>query len=390
MKQNYDEIHIWDFPLTEVSLNLEPKFRAMLFKDAVTKFKTSKKLASYLYEQGKKYEVIRIGLASRIRDWKNITKSIFIPAWIILETANTLKIQKDLVEKKVESYKTHHGSTNITNPKLPILVTPEFASLAIHLMCDGTDRRNLKTPLGSYTQHNPISRNRFYQKMLNIFGNLEPSTLSSDGKQIVLPSCLFLVLKNYYQIKRFGSFESRISPIMKNQSKEFKVAILSAFLVDEGTIYDCVSVRVKNRDLLNDLREIVLSLNYKCSEIERTEDKKSGGYVYKLTISTYSAKKLLNDIKNLAKLFPTCDLAHKQESLEHIVSLSRKSGSKRKMGKTKEMIVECLKEPKTVMEISRNVGIARRTVRQHLEDILKIDKVKCSGVKGRAKLWLLK
>jgi len=386
MEQKFDEIHIWEFTLSDISINLESKFRASLFKEATKKFKTSKELALFLCGQGKKYGVIRTGLASRIRYWKNNTKLFFIPAWIIFEVTNALEIPKEVVEDKIISYKTYHGSTNVVNPRLPILITPEFAALVANLMGDGTDKRSL-TPLGSYTQYNPISRGRFYKKILNVFGNLVPPTLSSDGKQVVLPSCLFLALKNYYKIKSFGSFESRIPQMLKNSPKEFRIAILSAFLVDEGSIYDNIILRVKNRELLSDLREIALSLGYNCSEIAYTKDKKFGGYVFKFSISTFSAKKLLDDIKKLTESFPTCDLAHKQENLEHLVSLSRISGSKRKMGKTKEIIFECLKEPKTVMEISKIVGIGRRTIRQHLGDMIKINKVMCCGTKGRAKLW---
>lgn len=235
-----------------------------------------------------------------------------------------------------------------------------------------------------------MPHSNFYNKLINTFGNIYPAdfTFGMTNIQLIVPRVIMLIIKNHYSIKSINKF--KLDPFLF-KPKEYKLSILCTFLVDEGCIYDMVNLRMKDRKLIKAMREITLSLGYKCSKVNKflNYDKK---YIFGFNISNFSLKKMEKDICELRKKYPTCYLAHKQEYFEILANQRRKSGNIRKCGETKKLIINNLKgNSRTIMELARLTGIGRRTARNHIEDLRNLNLVEVECIKGKgAKIWKIK
>jgi hypothetical protein len=270
---------------------------------------------------------------------------------------------------------------------LPLSVNPCFVAIVAHLMGDGSDRITADGA-ARYAQHNSMGLRRFEEKLESAFGTPDRNLFGSDGTTVFIPKSVLLILKRSFPGVKFGTYESFIPDAIKLGDEFCRLSFLSAFLVDEGALYESISTRMKNRRLVEDVSELAVSLGYSCSRLKFFKDH-TGTYVYGFDIKTRSAQKLLDDVRRLSRKFPACDLAQKQAQLEYLASLSHdfvKDGD----GESKEKIVCLLAEkPRTAMELARALRKCRRTIRNHLSDLEVKNIVFNDGIKGRAKAWAL-
>jgi hypothetical protein len=132
------EIHWWQFPLSKLSIRLDKKFKIEFFSEVYKQRSKSLELARYINKRSVVYGKALNFAKQRALLWEYKERMDFIPAWIIYELAGYLK--KDLleIEKNIVAYSSYYGRIKITSPNLPILVTPLFSSLLLHMICDGT------------------------------------------------------------------------------------------------------------------------------------------------------------------------------------------------------------------------------------------------------------
>ena len=174
---------------------------------------------------------------------------------------------------------------------------------------------------------------------------------------------------------------------VKKLGKEFLAAGLAAFIVDEGHIGDHVELYSSNRNLLDDIREIAQKLGYVTTNIQ---SKYRYGILngYRVLIRERSILPFYRDIRELTERFPTCGLAHKSASLELMVKIKKRGWKKRPIGVTKRHILNLLRNPTTVRELSEWLLIPAASVREHLLQLQAAGKVKRFGKLGRAVLWV--
>tara|TARA_Y100000294_G_C8567013_1_gene341287 strand:+ start:2831 stop:4039 length:1209 start_codon:yes stop_codon:yes gene_type:complete len=388
---NYYKIHWWEFP-PNIMINLELSFRKKFFGEVISHFGKSLDVGIFLCKIAKKYGYKRLDKGSKVRTYKTSNKrNIYVPQWTLKEL--TLKIGYNLyeIERYIQAYRARAGSS-IINPILPIKVTPEFDSILSHIMGDGTEKRT-KNIAASYIQYNIKGRINFYKKLLNVFGDIDPPSFTKQrkGMDVGIPKAILLIIKHHYSIKNISTYESCIPKQFLSKSNEQKLAILCSFLVDEGSIYDLISLRMKNYGVIHSLRKMTCSLGYKCSKINKFKDH-TGDFVFGFNISNSSLNKMASDIKQLSQKYPTCDFAHKQTDFNILASGKRTTERTRYFGETKKLMLNFLKStPKTAMELARLVNICRRTARIHIEDLKNSNKLELDYVKSKgAKVWKLK
>jgi hypothetical protein len=85
---------------------------------------------------------------------------------VIYEISRKIKIDLLKIEKNIEGYVSTYGKLYILKPKLPIKITPEFVSLAIHGMCDGCVNKNHF----AYFQKENFGLERIRKLFSNVFG----------------------------------------------------------------------------------------------------------------------------------------------------------------------------------------------------------------------------
>lgn len=378
------KIHFWDFP-NKITVKLKPHFRREFFTRIINHFGTSENAAKFLNH---KKILKRRFSGSELRHYKtdgDDCKYDFIYIDCIKEFSKVLGYDLLEVEKNIRAYRASNTSY-IFYKKLPLKVTPELTSILAHMIGDGSDRRT-RGGAADYTQFSIEGRENFYHKMVNVFGKFNRSPLNIKGKRVAVPSTVSILLKEFYSIKSFGN-DCKIPQKFFSLPKDHQLSFLVSLLVDEGTIYDFVNLRMNNKDIVESWRKIAILLGYKCSSVHKTLNK-NGSYCYGCNLSNHSLDNLYKDIKELSQSYPTCDLILKQSYFDFLTKLGRGTRKKRGKNLTKKLIIKYLTlRPLKVLEISRLVGVCRRTVRVHLEDLKRKNKVciDSKNIRGAA-IW---
>lgn len=257
------------------------------------------------YITNKKIKKLPFGFVSRIVEFSE--KKVLCFDFTIEELQN-----------KIISYQAHHGK--FIKPefngerKLPIKVTPEFESIIYHLMGDGHVKA---IGSGEYTQLNPEGRNNFLNKLYNIFGYFDVTEKSFDDGRVIIPKIIIEIICKYYNLT-CNSFNWNTSRLPSNISNEldFKIASLSAFIVDEGYVSDRgIEIYSSNSVLLSQIRNLAIDLGLNCSDLKTKKPNGSTKESYRFRIRKESSKEFLKMVFTLKKNYPNCGLAQKENLL---------------------------------------------------------------------------
>lgn len=394
--ENYKEIHVWDFPPLNTFITIEDNFRKTLFNDLMNKVNFHK-AAEFINYSAPKYGIERNYNAGHFCSWKygkkkdrGKIKSVNVPLWVAIEISKTLSgsesidnvLMKD-IEKNIVSYECSGMSIPVTNPIFPILLTPELVSIIFHFCGDGHIGG---LSVSSYRQMTPEGLNNFLKKLNNCFGNFRINKNEYKDGKLIIPRVITEFYKHYFKLNSCNWDVARIPESIKQMDKEFILAGLLAFLVDEGHISHSVEVYSKNKELLKDIADIANSLGHKNSNFD---EKFKNGVLssYRIRLSLKNMDKLYYDMKSLSEKFPTCTLCHKSRYLENIVKRRERKWKQREHGKTKEMILNFLDKPKTSKQLAEEVNIGITTLNEHMLQLEKLGKVsKIERIKN-ANLW---
>ena len=305
--------------------------------------------------------------------WKNSA----IPLEVLLKISNLLKISKDEIEQNIIMYKQLHvpGKNSIKNPKLPIKINPYFTSLIANLFFDGSVPNDGK---GTYynQKYKEIMEN-FIKKIKEIFGDVSYS-LILDHKGVLkcrLPRLIGEICKCVYNVKSFGTFDSRIPEFMFKLNKKHKIAFILTSIIDEGSItYDGqIMFGVSNKLLCNDVRELCQELGLETTKVTQ---KSSSNYFY---FYIKSQDKLLKIIESINKNYPLISLNYKEKRLRYYFEIKKYPGLRTQNGGNlrKKKILESLKKgKKSVNQLSMELLILPRSLRRHLNFLEKNSKIK--------------
>jgi len=334
---NYEKINIWNFPPERTYIHLKDDFRIKFINSLLKKYR-SPEIINILNKNSKKYNIKKKLHSTRVFDWrrgKKETKSkkckINIPLWVLIEISHLTNSKNNLVflekmQKNIEYYCSTGYSNGVYNPNLPILVTPEFVSGVFHFCGDGHLNCSKRSCMSSYRQINKEGLNNFHKKLKNCFGEFGYGIDSYNEGKLHVPKIIAELYKYYFKIKRNNWDVCRIPNKIKKMSKEFLVAGLNSFIIDEGHIREVIEIYSKNKLLINDIRQIALKCGYKCYSIK--EKYARGNFdSYRFNISIHSYLKMNEDILKLKERFPTCDFAHKQKVFDKWITYKNQINS---------------------------------------------------------------
>ncbi len=381
-----EAISISKFPKNKIYILLNQKYRGALLKESMQKLgsKNYFELSRWINKNFKtkfnggdiKYWIEGKKLDKRTGK----THPKFMPLWLMLKLAELNKEKIVDLQKYIIAYRSGGKGLIITNPIIPIKVTPELESIVIHMFGDGA--AGDFTP--SYTQKNKRSFNNFIKKLKNCFGEFNKSIYFTQGKhQIKFPKAITDVISEYYSIKSYRSYDLKIPGKILKRSKQYKLACIISFIVDEGYVRDVIIFYSSNQLFLSQIRHLVLDCGYSCSEI--TFNKTSGSYIFALKNKDIIG--FYNDVERLSKKFPTCNLSFKREDIEFIVRRTTKKNP-RKNRCIDSIILNLLrKRDLTTKQISKDTGYAHCTILHHLEKLYILHKVKRKRLKTGAYIW---
>ncbi len=324
--KNYKEIHIWEFNPTLTFIGLKEDFRKVLFSELRNTHNSVKDLLKNLNKSAKKYKIKRNYKTGHLSSWiksykkdRGKIKNINIPLWLLIEISKILsesrkkdnKIMKE-IEENIEYYTGTGRSHPIKNPKLPLYLTPEMVSVIFHFVGDGHIGR--KKVVSSYRQMNKIGLNNFLKKLKNIFGDFNYPKQEFNNGRLNIPKTITEFYLHYFKLPSTRTFDSYIPNHIKSYKKQFLLSGLISFIVDEGHVGEVITIYSKNKRLIKDIREISIKCGYLSHPIR--EKYAYGKFdVYRFSISSKNYNQFHDDIIKLSSLFPTCNLAQKQEKL---------------------------------------------------------------------------
>ncbi|GEM_PF-2518199 len=394
MEEKYKEVHIWEFPPTEIFIRLNDEFRKRIFSIIKDNF-VIKDFVFLINQRAEKYGIERNYNTSNFRSWrvglkktKEKTIEVNIPLWVLIEISKLLsdssspdnKLMKK-AEKEIEYYAASGNSLRVNDPNLPVLFTPEMVSVLFHFCGDG--HIGTGTDQSHYRQTNTVNLKNFEKKLRKCFGDFEVRIYENSKLLIPRPITQFYI-HHFYE----GELSSSIGipEHIKTLPKKFLVAGLAAFIVDDGHMSDALEIYSKNCELAKDIFQIARKLGYKTSINKKYRYGKFD--TYRLIISLESLPQFYKDIKSLSKEFPTCDLASKMAYLEQFIRRKNRKWDRRPPGKTKELIIKFLeKDLNTANELATKLNIRPASLREHLLHLEEENLIKRVGKDGRKVIW---
>lgn len=365
-------IHFRDFlDMKNAKISVEIK------KDMKDKIKT--KIEDRISYFAKELKIV----PARLYEYFVWQKSV-IPLGILLTISKKLGIKEKEIEDSVIYYKQLHVpyKNSIKNPKLPIKLSPYFTSLIANLFFDGSVPEDGKGTY--YNQKNEEIMQDFIKKINSIFGDVFYSS-KRDHRGVLkcrIPRLVGEICRYIYDVKHFGTFQSRIPEKIFNLPLIHKQAFVLTGIIDEGSIaYDgSVIFGVSNKEMVKDFNKLCLNIGLRTSGVK---NKKNSNHFY---IYIISSNKLLAIINSLKKSYPLISLRHKEDRLKKSIEIKSKSQNCKEFSKD---ILEELKNKKcSVNFLASKYLINPRTVRYNLYKLIKKSIIKREKI-GNEYIYLI-
>ena len=366
-----DELNIWDLERAHIKI-CEAFFRRIV-NNIDLKFKSRRDFYDLTFDS-------KILQFSTFRNFlkKSHASKFFIPLEFYFKIMEKLGISEKELQSNIVSYKTAGGVNFIEKPILPIKITPVFDMLLAHHIGDGTviNPKKGRLPYFGYRQFNQFYRIAYVKKLESIFGKIhfnEENYFLKSTRPYCPPVLSTLFFKYYtLKIEDFLSDRARIPEIIF-QNKERMLAVLIAFIIDEGNIDSTqINIRVKNRGLIGDLNKICNALGYG-SKISYRKLEDSG--IDSLYISRNGMKKFYSDYLVINKKYSVIDLGIKGDRIKKSFEIVN-----RKIKNIKgndDLILNILRlEPLAVNQLAFRLNMTRQGVRYHIHNLLKQGKIK--------------
>lgn len=159
---------------------------------------------------------------------------------------------------------------------------------------------------------------------------------------------------------------ARIPKVILNKNNEHLLAVLIAFILDEGHVdSSCIVIGLNNKKLLLDIKNICDKLNYK--NIIRSK-----GVRNHLYILSEGVKKFWVDYNKLKENYPEVNLDYKEKQIENFILRKNKPLKALQQGETQNKIISLLNESeRTVKELAIMLKISRQGTKWHLKQLEK-------------------
>lgn len=367
-----DIFNVWD--LERVNIKLKKQSLNNLNKQIFSKFKTKREAYNYLFSMKDiPFSVFKNLLKPSYLD------NFFVPLNFYLKTAQGLGVSIDSLQEDIVSYKTAGGPNYIFNPILPIRINPVFDMLFAHHIADGTviNPKKGRLPYFGYRQFNEFYRVAYVKKIEFVFGkiNYKKDYILSSTRPYCPPVLSSLFFKYYnFSIEDFLSDKARIPKVIFDKGKDSMLAVLIAFIIDEGHIDSTqITIGLKNKLLVEDLGKIcsILGYNYKITSTER-KDYIDYGY---LSILREGMKRMYSDYLILNEGYPIIDLGWKGKKIIDSFKIYNRF-IKRTRGNQKVIYSILQKECLSVNQLASRINMTRQGVRYHIHNLLKNSKIK--------------
>ncbi len=367
-----EEFNLWD--LKRVNVKVDKNFFNKLTTEIDLRFKSRRDFYNQTFDsKSLPFSTFR-NFLKRYHSLK-----FFIPLEFYLKIIEKLDTSKEELQRNIISYKTASGINFIENPILPIKIDPVFHMIFAHNIGDGTviNPKNGRLPYFGYRQFDEFYRIAYVRKLEHVFGKIiYPEQYFMKSTRSYAPAVISSLFFKYYKfnIENFLSDKARIPDFILKSEKDNLLAILIAFIIDEGHVDSTqIVINLKNGLLVVDLKEICDTLAYD-SKVTQAKSEIAKGCV-RLHILRKGMKKLYEDYRSINKCYPVINLGWKGDKIKRSFEISSRPIIRTKGNA--ELILKLLeKEPQSINQLAERINMTRQGVRFHIHNLLKQDKIK--------------
>jgi len=366
-----DIIHIWE--LERVSIKISLDFLERINKEIRIKFKSKPKAHKQIFMANE----IPFSTFKNLLKKSNM-KSFFVPLGIYMKIVNALNIPLEILEKSVIAYKTSNGPNYVFDPILPIKITPIFDMIIAHNISDGTviNPKKGRLPYFGYRQFDEHYRKLYVMKLEDIFGKIKfrENYFNVSTRPYCLPVLSSLFFKHYnLNVSSFLSRSAKIPREILMKTEDYLLAVLIAFIIDEGHIDSTlIVIGLKNKDLVSDLKKICDLLGYDSKVTYRRGEFEEYAYLY---ILRKGMKKLYRDYLLLREKYSVVDMGRKGKLINESLKIYSRKIYKTKGNKW--IILSILRnEQLSVNQLAIRINMTRQGVRFHIHNLLKENKIR--------------
>lgn len=367
-----DSMNIWD--LKRVHIKLKNSFLEKINQDIFFRFITKKNAYNKIF---KNKEIPWATFKNLLK--QSVMNNFFAPFNVYLKIIKNLNISKEVLQENIISYKTGRGVNYIEKPILPIKITPLFDMILAHNIGDGTviNPGKGRLPYFGYRQFDIFYRFQYIKLIEGVFGKVKFKTnYLNNSTRPYCPPVLSSTFFKYYNLndRDFLSKTARIPKKIFSKNKEYSLAVLLSFIIDEGNIDSTqITISLKNKALIGDLYRICRILNYKSKITERkSELYKDCAY---LNILRGGMKRLYNDYLNLKKKYPVINLGFKGEKIKSSFNIYDREIYKTK-GNREIILAMLKKEPLSVNQLAMRINMTRQGIRFHIHNLINNKKIR--------------
>ncbi len=277
------------------------------------------------------------------------------------------EINKEEVERNIESIGNYEDGTIIRNPNLPFYMKDIFY-VASHLMFDG----NYRPKNGCYLLCFGDGLFEYHTERLKIFGDV-PTNYIEKEHQLYFSYTIGYICSKLLEIPDFRSMKVFLSDKLKNLCKDNKILLdefVKAMITDEGAIDDRIRVELGNNEkFIRDIYEVV-SFYYELNKIYSRERIIGFENNTKYIRNTKSWRIEFNHSSYILLYISISPLpiSYKQENLTLLQKRNKKIWYKRKSNETKKLIVgSLLNKSKSVSDLAKELTISNGAVINHLK-----------------------
>lgn len=369
------KINIWEFN-TRVSVRIKIDFLAKIKTMMYQKYRT----------KGNVFKKIKNRTKFSSKSFNNLLKEsyhkkFFIPLDVWIHLCRLLGISRYELQDNIVAYKTSHGPNYISNPILPVKITPLFDMIIAHNIADGTviNPKRGRLAYFGYRQFDNLFRELYITKLEAIYGKINfPNKYYLTTTRPYCPPVLSSLFFKIYGLnaKSFLSKTARIPREILNKKKDHLLAVLIAFVIDEGNIdSSMIAILLKNSELAGDLFTICTKLGYKATLSVK-------GEYGRLSILRPGMRKFFSDYKKLKRVYPEMTLGKIESKIENTFRIYKRPIYKTKGNR--DLILQMLQvEELTVNQIALRMNMTRQGVRFHVHNLEDSDLIRRSGFIGK-------
>ncbi len=365
-----DVLHLYELDLKEdISILLNDRFFSELKKKIKTKYKTRQLLYNDL-KPNITFESFRHMLDYKYQNFRPLRE--------FLVACEKMGISNSELERNVVAYRTKKGHIIVSEPILPVKISPLFDMLVAHIMGDGCCiKPKGKKSYFNYVQCGNELRMLFLKKAEKCFGILKyDEDYFNEKRMIYLPVVISSFLSQYYSLRPidFDENNAEIPEKMFNHGREHLLAFLTAIIIDEGHIdSNQIEIGLYNKKLISGLNRICSILGY---DSTLTLSKRSHLYIL-----AEGVKKFWSDYQQLKSKYSEVSMGYKETLIEDFIMRKTKFWRTAKQNETKNQIMDLLSEkPRGIIELAKVLQVSRQGIKYHIKGLEKLDCVKKSGV----------